>query len=220
MGAAIVTGPHDTETPANRLWKMQVTCTKPIVISVQKLTQPKGPAPTVFARVESTQRLARDRIAVEHEFEIDILNGTVPELILDGSGSLQPYHVSLVGGEVTNWKWQEIAGKKEPKGKQSPARGVLTIQFAQPVRGKIKSLHVKNSCPRIEAGVWTSPALHVRDAVSRGETLQIRLPSEVPVGRWDHGSFQPTNMTTGKTACKSLPSQRRRETSRPPGVQP
>jgi hypothetical protein len=203
-GVAVVTGPHDTESQLKRLWKMQVTGSRPVDLTVRKVTQPKGPAPTIFARVENTQQLAHDRIAVEHDFQIDIPNGSVRELVLEGSGSLQPYQVTLVGGEVTNWQWTEVAAKKGPKGILMPASGVLTIQFPQPVQGKLKNLHVKSVCASTDIGTWVSPALRVRGAVSRGEKLQVRFLPDAVVGRWDPGTFQPTNLATESDGAQVL----------------
>src|SRR5205823_3066002 len=94
-GDALVTGPHESDLPSKRLWKMQVTGAKPIGISVRKVAAAKSPAPLLFARVHSTQKLKPGRIDVEHEYQVDILQGSVRELILEGDATLQPYNVTL-----------------------------------------------------------------------------------------------------------------------------
>ena len=35
---------------------------------------------------------------------------------------------------MSSWQWQEIAAKKDGKGKPAPAGGVLTIHFRNPQR--------------------------------------------------------------------------------------
>jgi hypothetical protein len=204
-GDALVTGPHESESPSKRLWKIQVTGAKSIGISVRKITEAKGPAPLLFARIHSTQKLKPDRIDVEHEYQVDIVQGSVRELILEGDATLQPYSVTLSSGEVKDWQWLEIAAKKDAKGKPaSAATGMLKIQFHQPVQGKIQALRVRSLAGRASSGLWTSAALKVRDALPRGETLEIHLHPDLPVGKWDHGSFEPTLISTESDGTQIL----------------
>ena len=194
---AVVTGPHEAESPDKRLWKLQITGQTQFDLAVRKIAEPTGPAPTLFARGHSKQELAVDRIAIEHDFQVDILHGSVRELILDGAAGLQPWKVTLKSGEVKNWRWTEVAAKKDAKGKTLVGPGgVLTIQFDHPVQGKVQDLRVYSLAAQPTGAVWTSPGLRVRNATSRGETMEILLRSDFPVGKWDHGSFQPTAIST------------------------
>lgn len=195
--AGLVTGPHDADSANKRLWKVQITGSKPIEMLVRRIAEPKGPAPTLFARVQSDQQLALDRIEVTHDFQVDILHGSVRRLILEGDGGLQPYDVALKSGEVKTWKWTETDPGTDPKGKSAgAATGQLTIDFHQPVQGRLQGLHVRSLASRPLTGSWTSPALRVQGALPRGETLNVKLPPDLPLGRWDHGTFQPTKIAT------------------------
>jgi hypothetical protein len=203
-GTAVVTGPHEAESASKRLWKVQVTESKAIDLLVRKIAEVNDPAPTLFARVHSTQKLKPERFDVEHVFQLDILHGSVRELILEGDAALQPYHVLVANSEVKNWRWKEIAAKKDAKGKPSAASGLLTIQFDHPVQGRIQGLRVRSLAARSASAVWTSPALRVRDALPRGETLEIHLHPDLSVGKWEHGSFRPTHISTESDGTQIL----------------
>jgi hypothetical protein len=204
--SAVVTGPHEAGTPGMRLWKLQMTGPTQLDINLRKIAEPKGPAPTIFARVQCVQQLAPDRVLIEHEFQIDVLHGSLRELVLHGDAALEPYDVSLkTGGDVKSWQWKELSAKKDAKGKEvgAPA-GALTIQFRQPVQGKMQNLRVRSVAPRPSGLVWTSPALRVDSALSRGETLALHLPADFPLGKWSPGSFQLINLLTESDGTQIL----------------
>ncbi len=203
---AVVTGPHDAGSASVRLWKLQITGPTQLEINLRKIAEPRGPGPTIFSRVHSVQQLAPDRVLVEHVFQIDVLHGSLRELVLRGDATLEPYEVALkTGGDVKSWQWKELPAKKDAKAKEPAAPlGVLTIQFRQPVQGKIPSLRVRSLAPRPAGPVWTSPALRVDGALSRGETLTLHLPGDFPLGKWSPGSFQLTNLRTESDGTQIL----------------
>ncbi len=194
---ALVTGPHEDDSPNHRLWRLQATGQTAIDVVIRQVTNPKGPAATMFARVQSTQTLTPDRIALEHDFQIDVLHGSVQELTLETDDELQPFDVALKGSEIKTWHWKENVEKKDAKGKLLLGSvGVLTIEFQQPVQGRIQGLRVKSLAPRPSSTAWTSPALHVRNAQGRGETLQLHLLANVQASQWDPGTFQILDIKT------------------------
>ncbi len=200
---AAVTGPHDAGTPDKRVWKIQITGQKQLGIAVRRITEIKGTTTTLFARVQTVEQLAPERAAVDFDYQIDILHGSIRELFLEGDAGLQPYEVSLKGSEIKTWQWTTV--KREPKGKLPGGTvGVLRIEFRQPVQGKLLGLRVRSLAARPAAAVWSSPALRVRGALSRGETLRVELPPELPQGLWDLGSFQPISITTDPGGTQTL----------------
>ncbi len=202
---AIVTGPHEMNSSSKRLWKVQVTGSKPVEILVRKVAATSSTAATVFARLHSVQYISPDRLAADHEFQLDILHGSVNKLILEGDGGLQPYAVLLPSGETKSWQWKDNTAKNDSKGQAgSESPGLLTIDFPEPVQGKIPSLRVRSLVARTAAGLWTSPRLRVRDALSRGETLEVRMHPDLAFGAWDHGSFQLVNVATEIDGAQKL----------------
>ena len=112
------------------------------------------------------------------------------ELLLEGDHSLQPYEVTLRSGEVKSWQWRLGIPKTDGKGKTVAAVGMLAIQFHHPLQGKIPPLHVTSLAARPAGKPWTSPALLVRNGLSRGEILKLQFQPGLPLGKWDPGSFQ------------------------------
>ncbi len=195
--SVVVTGPHDAGSASLRLWKLQATGPTQLEINVRKIAEPKGPGPTIFAKVQSVQQLAADRVRVEHDFQIDVLHGSLRQLVLHGDAALEPIEVSLkTGGDVKSWQWKELPAKKDAKSKDLPPLGALTIHFRQPVQGKIQGLRVRSLAPRPSGLLWTSPALRVERSISRGETLALHVPADLPLGKWSPGSFQLTGLAT------------------------
>ncbi len=203
--SGIATGPHDADSPGKRLWKIQVTGAQPIEILVRRIADPQSPAPTIFAASQCEQRLGVERCEIEHDFQLDILHGSVRQLLLEGDAGLHPYDVALKSGEVKTWKWSEIEPPKDAKGKPvAPAKGQLTIEFHRPVQGKLQGLQVRSLAARPDAGSWISAALRVAKAISRGETLIVKLPAALTLGKWDHGTFVPLKITTESDGSQIL----------------
>ena len=192
---ALVIVPVPTESPRTRVWKVQVTGQGQLELALRKIADGAGPAPTIIAQVLSTQSLAPDRAQMDHEFQIEVLHGSVRELTLDGDGSLEPYEVSLRSGEIKAWQWNERAPQMDAKSK-ARAGGFLTIQFHHPMQGKIQGLKVRSLAARPSNKLWTSPALRVRDSLARGETLKLQLHPNLAIGKWDSGTFQLMQATT------------------------
>lgn len=195
--AGLVTGPQEFNVASKRLWKVQVTGSRPIEILIRKIADRIGPAPTVFARVRSEQRLLADRIEVEHAFQIDVLHGGIQQLILEGDAGLQPFEVALKSGEIKTWKWTTIDQGTGAKGKTAlAATGQLTIEFNHPLQATLQELQIRSLAARPTTGLWRSPSLRIPGAVPRGETLTVRVSPDVPMGQWDHGTFQPVKIAT------------------------
>ena len=185
---AAPSGPLASNDIGKRLWKVQFSGTKPLEIAVRKVAQTKIPAMTLFARLQTREQITPDRTELEQDFQIDILQGSVNELVLDGDAALQPFDVVPKGAEIEPWSWSVV--KKEAKGKGASTLACeIHVKFLQPVQGTI-GLKVKSLVGRPTAAPWLSPGLRVRGALSRGETLEVLTHPDLPLGTWDFGTFQ------------------------------
>jgi hypothetical protein len=194
--AALVTGPHETETSAKRLWRLQALGAKPVEFVVRSSAMPKVAATSLFARVHSEQKVLPDRTDLEHDIQIDIPQGGLRTLTLEGDAGLQPYDVTWRSGEIKSFQWTEPANVDSKASGGRGALGQLVIEMSQPVHGKVQGLHVKSYAPRSSATAWTSPLLRVKGAASRGETLTVHLGPDLAMAKWDHGAFRPTQLDT------------------------
>lgn len=200
---AVVTGPIGAQSPNKRLWKVQVTGTKPLEFLIRKVALPASLDSTLLVRTHSIQQLSPDRLAVDHDFQLDIPQGSVSKLVLDADAGIQPFAVSLSGGELKSWQWQEHPARNGPMG-TAPDGGVLTVELHEPLQGKAVSLKVRSLAAHPSAGAWTSPAMRLRHAVSRGETLELRWHPEFAIGLLDSGSFQLTSIASDSDGSQKL----------------
>lgn len=204
-GPALVSGPFPAASSSKRLWKIQMTGQSQLDFHLRKVADPKSAVRTIFALTRTTQELAGNRLTHDFEFDVDILHGSVRELILEGDADLHPADVTLKTGDIKSWRWEELAGKKPPKGKQAVNQsGQLTIEFRQPIQGKVTGLKVRAQASLPSAGVWTSPGLRIRDSLSRGETLKIQVHPDLQPGKWHNGSFQLTNISVDADGSQTI----------------
>ncbi len=196
---ALVTGPIESESPAKRLWRIQASGLAQFTITLRQIadTGTLGvAAPTLFARVQATQTVEPRRISVDQEFHIDIVHGSVQELSLEGDPRLQPFEVTFKGGQLKRWQWREgTVAVMDAKGKSTKEiPGILMLQFEQPMYGKLETLRVRSIAAAPMGESWSSPALRLAGAFSRGETLTVRLHAILPAARWNPGSFDVTHV--------------------------
>jgi hypothetical protein len=202
--SVLVHGPLDAGAASHRLWKVHAGGQSQIELLVRKISEPSGPGPTVFARVQNVQKLERDRFTLSYEYQLDILHGSISELYLETDHALQPVDVAIKTGEVKRWQWIENNPKKDAKGKDIGPLGVLKIEFHQPVQGKLQGLRVRAIASVSESPEWGSPDLQVRGAIPRGETLQLEFPPDLPVAKWDAGTFQHIDISTDSDGRQTL----------------
>ncbi len=219
--SVLVEGPLDAGSSTHRLWKVHAAGQTQIDLIVRKISEPKGPDPTLFARVQSVQSLERDRVTLTHEFQVDILHGSISELVLESDHALQPIDVTIRSGEVKRWQWIENARKKDAKGKSVGVLGTLKIEFHQPVQGKLHALRVRSLAKTPTASEWVSPELRVRNAIMRGESLQLQFHPEFRLGKWDAGTFQQQQISTdidGRQTLTLADTAANADTSRRPTI--
>ena len=109
------------------------------------------------------------------------------ELIFEGDSTLEPFEVR--GPAELEWRWEPAPAIT--KGKPGGPAGILVVEFREPQQGLIAGLRVRGLAPRPAAPAeWTSPALRLRSAVGRSETLKLQFHPDVHLGGWEGGDFQ------------------------------
>ncbi len=209
---ALVTGPIESESAGKRLWRIQASGLSQFTITFRRVadTGANGSAaPTIFTKVASTQSIEPRRVSLEHDFHVDIVHGSVQELVFEGDPRLQPYEVSFRGGQLKNWQWKEgaiatksVKGKTLKTGKESP--GILKLQFDQPMHGKLDLIRVRSITAAPTGESWTSPALRLPGAFPSGESLSVRLHPLLPIAKWNSGSFEMTNSSSDLDGTQSF----------------
>jgi hypothetical protein len=185
--SGLLTGPHDAGAAGKRLWKLQLAGKTQVELVVRKV--PAVPV-SLFVQTQSRQLITPDRIVADYEFLVEVPRGAVRELVFDGDASLEPIEVTARTADLA-WRWDAPARTARDK------PGSLTVEFRAPQHGSITGLRVRCFAPRPVAPTrWNCPALRLRQAVGRSETLKLTIHPDVQLERWSPGDFQLLAATT------------------------
>jgi hypothetical protein len=213
--SGLLTGPHDAGAAGKKLWKLQVAGKAQVELTVRRVQS--GPPPALFYQVQTRQLIAPDRTVAEYEFQMDIPHGSVRELSFEGDGALEPYEVSAPSSDLV-WRWQAPAAVN---GKPRTAPGTLVVEFRTPQQGIIAGLRVRCLAPGPAVSAdWVSPALRLRQATCRAETLKLQFHPDMHLGRWDGGDFRRIGGTTEADGGLSLHLVDTRAAAGPPSARP
>lgn len=214
--SGLLTGPHDAGTPGKKLWKVQVAGKTQVELTIR--TAQPGPPPALFYQTQARQVMTPDRIAADYEFHVEVPLGVVRELIFDGDASLEPFEVTSPATDL-QWRWEP--SPSTAKGKPGSAPGTLVVEFRAPQQGTIPGLRVRCLAPRPAAPTdWVSPALRLRQATCRSETLQMQFHPDVHLERWEGGDFHLTGGATETDGGLTLTLVDTRATIKPPSARP
>ncbi|MBI3409741.1 MAG: hypothetical protein HY040_15480 [Planctomycetes bacterium] len=201
-GEALLTGPHDAESPGKRMWRLQFTGRAQAEILVRRFMEPELMPPLLLAQVQNKQRITPSRVGVEIEFNLEILHAVLNELVFDCDPSLQPLEVACRNADILSW--EHAAG--------DPAR--LTVKFRGAMHGPLQGLRIRCQTPREpEEKPWLSPWMRLRESsdraehlkvVMRGENLQVVVDPDVNMERWSSGDFRLASTTTDANGAHVL----------------
>ena len=194
----ILSGPRETDDPQKRLWQLDLTGKNEFELNIRPLTGSSDTPTTQLVQIVTRQEIASDKVKADFEFQVDVPLHPVSELVFDCDRTLSPYEVSLASAEILNWKLED-----PPLGVSRNA-SKLTIQLREPFQGTLTGLRIRCLGSRPAGAPWISPSLRLRQAVTRGETLKIHVHPDVPLERWDSGSFRLVDTSTGADGSMTL----------------
>jgi hypothetical protein len=176
--ACLLTGPHPGGTNDRKTWRLSFAGKSQLSFEVRRAQGPGLPAPLVLARLQTRQELTPGQLQSDYDFDLDVLHGSVKELRLECAPMLRPHEVTIRGLE--SWELRPSPGK--------PA--LLVIRLREPFQGG--PLHLSCLAPLASQNNWTSPGMRLVDAVSRGETLTLRIHPGVLLEDWQPAGFRTT----------------------------
>jgi hypothetical protein len=179
--AGMLTGPLETEQPSQKLWRIQTTGRSQVEFVVRKKSEPSANQ-LVFATVESRQALAAGVVQADFDIQIEAVKHGRAEWIFDYDPLLQPYEVSVLQAELKSW---DVA----PATPETKGKATLLLRLREPKQGAFQA-RIRCLATRPANQEWRSPALRLRHAVARSETLHLVLPGAQPLDRWDAGQFR------------------------------
>jgi hypothetical protein len=178
-----------SEEGGKRTWLLNLTGKPQVELDIRPLAGTGALAQPLIAQVEALQEITPDKVNADFKFQIDIPRHPVRELIFDCDPRLTPYEVSLPvepkgGGhknaEILQWHMGDNQG--------NPTN--LVVELREPFQGTLSGLQIRCLSPRSAEMIWTSPYLRLRQALTRGENLKLLVQPDVPLQKWDPGSFR------------------------------
>ena len=177
---------------SKRLWQLSLTGKSQVELDVRQMASSSEHGLGQLAQVLAVQEITPDKVKANFLFQIEVLRHPVRELVFDCDPQLSPYDVSLPiepgGAEVLNWR-MDNDGR------------MLIVELRQAFQGTLAGLQVRCLATRLADQTWTSPFLRLagtrtaqgavlRQALTRGEKLKLLVHPDVPLQKWEAGSFR------------------------------
>lgn len=189
--SGLLTGPHQTENPAYKIWRLQVTGQSQVEFTVRRGIEP-GRAPRIFASIGTSVQFSPEQTLYDADGQIEILHAPVTELVFEVDPALQAYEVSSRQIGVSSWRFETAPASVKP----NRNRSLLKIQFREPLLGVLNGLRLRFHGPRWTDREAVLPHIELRGAISHNETLKLHLHPDQHLERWDPGSFRLVNSST------------------------
>ncbi len=186
---ALLSGPDDAGDPRFRSWRVQFGGRSRLELVVRRPGAPGRPPALVLAQLQSTQQLAPHCQLARYEFQVEVLHGSLKQLVFDHDPTLEPYEVTVARGELQGWQPDRKAAR--------PGQHALKVLLREPYQGGLQPLRVTVQClaplRRDKGGrAWASPGMRLRDAFSQTETLKLQVHPDVRLEEWQPGRFRLT----------------------------
>src|SRR5262245_17204323 len=127
-GDALLSGPHEAESPGKRTWRLQLTGHAETEILVRLPVDAETMPALLLTQLQNKQRITPARITTAFEFSLDVLHAAPSELTFECDPSLQPLEVSCRSAAVKSWEYV------------SSNPSLLKVQFRSPLQGPVQGL--------------------------------------------------------------------------------
>ncbi len=195
----LLTGPHETENPAFKLWRLQVAGRSQIELLARRGNE-SGRTPRIFTSSETRVQFSPEQTVYETDAQIEVLHAPITELAFEIDPTLQAYEVSSRQTIVRSWNVEPAA----PGGKAGQNRSVLRIQLREPLLGVLNGLRLRFIGPRWTDQEAAIPTIEMLGAISRGETLKLHLHPDQHLERWKAGAFRLVTSSTESDGSQAM----------------
>ncbi len=201
---ALVEGPSPAEVAERRWWKISCGGRSLVSLLVRPGERSDLPPPLVQAWLKTTQALSPEGVDATFDFDLRVLHQGVRELVFECDPVLRPYEVSVPGLET----WELKPG--------TPSR--LTVRLREPLRDGPERLQIRCAAPLDPPSapgmgspptlLWVGAGIRLTQAISRGETLVLKLHPELRIRGWSAGDFRLEESASEPDAEHELTWQR------------
>lgn len=195
-GNAVLSGPEFAGQDGWQLWRLHFAGPAQVSFVLQRIRGADVSPALPLTRLTTTQTLFPDRVLSEFKCQVEILHGVVDRLEFEWDRTQHPLEVLCPGMPLKTWAVEQrpIPAAQGQPAKHAGTVPVLVVYFSEPVPSQLLPVQIPVTirCQALlpEQGPWTSPGLHLQGAVSRGETLLLRLHPDVQLQDWRTGTFR------------------------------
>jgi hypothetical protein len=169
---ALLTGPHPAD--AGTAWRLSFSGADRLTLVFRRVEEGK---PRLFARLVAWQRLTGGEGTASFDFQIDSAKGGFTDLEFAFDPGLTP--TAVRANNLAGWTVPPDAG---------PTRRLL-VRLSEPTRSAKVEVAGTLALP-LGSAPWVSPALTLKDAISRGERLQLSVAPALRFRDWRPGDYR------------------------------
>lgn len=195
-----VTGPRPAESPDRRLWQLDFAGESQIDLSLRLAETADTSPPLVLAHVHQHQEIEPDQVHADFDFELELPQRGVRTLLFDVDPTLQIHEVSV--RNLESWKAEPSSDGTQP--------GILTVKLRELHHDATLVLQIRASASIGADRIWNCPAVTLRHAIIRNESIDLRLDPDLCFENWQSGSFIVAN-TEYPEPSTSAPTGRRND---------
>jgi hypothetical protein len=177
----LLSGPEAASTADRRQWRLTCKGLSQIDLLVQQVAAAEARSPLVLSRLQTQSHVTFELSDVTFDLTLDVLHGSIHELLCECDASLQPLSVRVRGLEVDSWE--------QMPGSRPGMPATLRIRLPEPVQGISLPLRIHCLAPVKLGQRWTVPGLRVVGAVPLGETVALQLGPALWLEEWQSGDF-------------------------------
>jgi hypothetical protein len=197
----LLTGPHDTGSPAVKSWRLETTGRAVIELVVHRGSDTGRPS-AVFSSRKTRIQFSPESSQFEHDFQLEVLHTPVRELVFDVDPMLEPFEVTARQTPIKSWRVEPVPEK--PGENADKPRSRLRVQLREPLLGILPELRIRSAGPRWPDKETPLPDVALVKAISRGETLKLVFHPEEVLESWNPGSFRIEQLATEDDGSQSL----------------
>ena len=167
----LLTGP--TPADGGTTWRLSFGGSDRLPLVLRRVDEGK---PRLFAKLIAWQRLTGTEGTASFDFQVDSAKGAFVDLVFDFDAKLTPKVVRA--NNLTEWTVLPGPGSTRR----------LSVRFSEPARSVKIEVAATFMLP-LGQTPWVSPALTLREAVSRGERLQLSIAPPLRFREWRPGDY-------------------------------
>jgi hypothetical protein len=189
----LVTGPFPGPS-GHRIWRLACAANTPVDLIVRRSGASVTTSPKILSRTQLTQTAAPEGSEATVDVDLELLHGSVHELIAECDSNFKPIRINARNAEIDTWDEALL----------NPFKSRLTIRLRGTFDGRFLQLRIFGRCAAPVDQQWTCSRLQIEEAVSIAESIVIQVPPGLRLENWNPGDFGLLSATTDSKGLQTL----------------